>query len=74
MGISNLLYIYNYYGNIWPYVSAADPDQNPDPSDPYVFWVSWIRIRIQRHGSADQDPDPHQNFMDLQHCLLYILQ
>jgi hypothetical protein len=21
----------------------------------------------QRHGSADPDPDPHQNVMDLQH-------
>jgi hypothetical protein len=28
--------------------SVADPDPNPDldPSDPYVFWASWIRIRI----------------------------
>jgi hypothetical protein len=23
----------------------------------------------QRHGSADPDPDPHQNVMDPQHCL-----
>jgi hypothetical protein len=23
----------------------------------------------QRHGSADQDPDPHQNVMDPQHWL-----
>jgi hypothetical protein len=22
----------------------------------------------QRHGSADPDPDPHQNDMDPQHC------
>jgi hypothetical protein len=22
----------------------------------------------QRHGSADPDPDPHQNVMDPQHC------
>ncbi len=22
----------------------------------------------QRHGSADLDPDPHQNVMDPQHC------
>ena len=22
----------------------------------------------QRHGSADQDPDPHQNVLDPQHC------
>jgi hypothetical protein len=22
----------------------------------------------QIHGSADQDPDPHQNVMDPQHC------
>jgi hypothetical protein len=22
----------------------------------------------QRHGSADPDPDPHQNIMDPQHC------
>jgi hypothetical protein len=22
----------------------------------------------QRHGSADPDPDPHQNAMDPQHC------
>jgi hypothetical protein len=25
----------------------------------------------QRHGSADQDPDPPQNVMDPQHCLRY---
>jgi hypothetical protein len=24
----------------------------------------------QRHGSADPDPDPHQNVMDPQHCYL----
>jgi hypothetical protein len=24
----------------------------------------------QRHGSADLDPDPHQNVMDPQHCFL----
>jgi hypothetical protein len=24
---------------------------------------------IQRHGSADLDPDPHQNVMDPQHCV-----
>jgi hypothetical protein len=24
----------------------------------------------QRHGSADPDPDPHQNVMDLQHWKL----
>jgi hypothetical protein len=29
-----------------------------------------IRIRIQRHGSAD--PDPHQNVLDPEHCLAYI--
>ncbi len=31
----------------------------------------WIQIRIfsQRHGSADPDPDPHQNVLDTQHCL-----
>jgi hypothetical protein len=23
----------------------------------------------QRHGSADPDPDPPQNFMDPEHCL-----
>jgi hypothetical protein len=23
---------------------------------------------IQRHGSADPDPDPHQNVMDPQYC------
>ncbi len=23
----------------------------------------------QRHGSADPDPDPHQNIMDPEHCL-----
>jgi hypothetical protein len=23
----------------------------------------------QRHGSADPEPDPHQNVMDPQHCL-----
>jgi hypothetical protein len=22
----------------------------------------------QRHGSADPDPDPHQNVMDPRHC------
>jgi hypothetical protein len=22
----------------------------------------------QRHGSADPDPDPHQNVMDPEHC------
>jgi hypothetical protein len=22
----------------------------------------------QRHGSADPEPDPHQNVMDQQHC------
>jgi hypothetical protein len=27
---------------------------------------------VQRHGSADQDPDPHQNAMDPQKCK-YIL-
>ncbi len=25
----------------------------------------------QRHGSADPDPDSHQNVMDSQHCLLH---
>jgi hypothetical protein len=24
----------------------------------------------QRHGSADSDPDPHHNVMDLEHCLI----
>jgi hypothetical protein len=24
----------------------------------------------QRHGSSDPDPDPHQNVMDPQHCIL----
>jgi hypothetical protein len=28
--------------------------------------VGFVSIS-QRHGSADPDPDPHQNFMDLQH-------
>jgi hypothetical protein len=27
-----------------------------------------------RHGSAGLDPDPHQNVMDPQHCLLHILK
>jgi hypothetical protein len=26
----------------------------------------------QRHGSADPDPDPHQNVMDLEHWYKYI--
>ncbi len=26
--------------------SVADPDPNPDPSDPFVFWASWSLIRI----------------------------
>jgi hypothetical protein len=26
----------------------------------------------QRHGSADPDPDPHQNVMDPQHWLKYL--
>ncbi len=27
----------------------------------------------QKHGSADPDPDPHQNVMDPEHCfLLYV--
>jgi hypothetical protein len=26
----------------------------------------------QRHGSADSDPDPHQNVMDPQHCYKHI--
>jgi hypothetical protein len=25
----------------------------------------------QRHGSADPDPDPPQNVMDPQHCLVF---
>jgi hypothetical protein len=34
-----------------------------------------IRIRgsgsiSQRHGSVNTDPDPHQNVMDPQHCLI----
>ncbi len=40
-------------------------------------WRSMKKIAIsgsgsigQRHGSADPDPDPHQNVMDPQHCLL----
>ncbi len=28
----------------------------------------------QRHGSADPDPDPHQNFMDPQQCIFSIQQ
>jgi hypothetical protein len=36
--------------------SIADPDSNLDP-DPHVFG---------RSGSADHDPDPHQNVMDPQ--------
>jgi hypothetical protein len=27
----------------------------------------------QRHGSADPDPDPHQNVMDPEHCFKMIL-
>jgi hypothetical protein len=27
----------------------------------------------QRHGSADPDPDPHQNVMDPQHCLQVVV-
>jgi hypothetical protein len=26
----------------------------------------------QRHGSADPDPEQHQNVMDPEHCLLYV--
>ncbi len=36
-------------------------------------WRSMMKIKgsgtiSQRHGSADLDPDPHQNVMDPQHC------
>ncbi len=24
--------------------SVADPNSDPDPPDPHVFWASWIRI------------------------------
>jgi hypothetical protein len=55
--------------------SVADPNKDPDLSDPYVFGILKVkdinsRIRIcmqihfaeqQRHGSVD--PDPHQNVM-----------
>jgi hypothetical protein len=30
---------------------------------------SGSRSISQRHGSADPDPDPHQNVMDPEHCL-----
>jgi hypothetical protein len=48
----------------------------------YLFFVDILKvndenrmIRIRpdpnkRHGSADPDPDPHQNVMDPQHCLV----
>jgi hypothetical protein len=26
----------------------------------------------QKHGSADPNPDPHQNVMDPQHCFLRV--
>ncbi len=29
---------------------------------------SGSRTIKQRHGSADPDPDPHQNVMDPEHC------
>ena len=39
------------------------------------FFVGILKIAgngsiSQRHGSADPDPDPHQNVMDPQHCCL----
>jgi hypothetical protein len=43
--------------------SVADPD----PPDPRVFGALGSRSISQRHGSADPDPDPHQNVMDPQH-------
>jgi hypothetical protein len=35
----------------------------------------WRGVRAslsQRHGSADPDPDPHQNVMDPQHCYQHV--
>jgi hypothetical protein len=28
----------------------------------------------QMHGSADPDPDPHQNVTDPQHCFFYVVR
>jgi hypothetical protein len=33
---------------------------------------SRIRIHSQRHGSANPDPDPHQNVRDPEHCFKVI--
>jgi hypothetical protein len=52
--------------------SVADSDPNPDPGPPdtHVFGPPGSGSISQRHGSADPDPDPHQNVMDPQHWLI----
>ncbi len=49
-------------------VAASDP--NPDPPDTHVFGPSRSGSISQWHGSADPDPDPHQNVMAPQHWLI----
>ena len=51
--------------------SVADPE--PDKVGSGLFWVTRIRIRNLKTGSAD--PDPEKNGPDPQHCermMLYL--
>jgi hypothetical protein len=63
-----------------PLIRGMDPDTAPDHQakkleilDSYCFVTSFGLTGSgsisQRHGCADPDPDPHQNVMDLEHCL-----
>ena len=45
-------------------ISKKDPDQDPDPVGSGLFWVSRIRIRILKTGSADPDPKKMDRIRD----------
>ncbi len=52
------------FSSVIVYGSVADPDPNPDPSDPYVLGLLDPDPLVR---GMDLDPDPHQNVMDPQH-------